>query len=75
MALNHEIAGSTPAPASIYFPNNGESPNGMAPLFESGTMQVQALPPQFCPQFLKGQLIHAPVAQLEEAAVSKTVNV
>jgi hypothetical protein len=38
----------------------------MAPLFESGKMQVRVLPPQFCSVTLTEQLNYAPVAQLEE---------
>ncbi len=52
----------------------------MAPLFESGQMQVRSLPPQFCPQRQNVRFsgsyirsIYAPVAQLVEATALKAV--
>ena len=44
---------------------------GMAPLFESGQMQVQA--PAFPVLLSPKQINYTPVAQLEEAAISKIV--
>lgn len=44
---------------------------GMAPLFESGIMQVQSLPSEFC--FSNSSNDDAPVAQLAEAASSNLV--
>lgn len=42
----------------------------MAPLFESGKMQVRSLPPQFCVTLIE-QFSYAPVAQLERGTELK----
>ena len=47
----------------------------MAPLFESGKMQVRVLPPQFCSVSVTEQLNYAPVAQLERGADLKNQTV
>lgn len=54
-AVNREVVGSSPTGAALFI---GKSPNGMAPLFESGQMQVRVLLSQFCPHRQSNKLLY-----------------